>query len=118
MVRLLLLLFCSFIPLSVFAAATSEIDKFLASRHLVTQVFFIKQTAELSDLSRQQLNGAASQLVDYAEQQMLIRVEGFASPDGEDQYNMQLSLQRALAVADYLLHTHNLRIPVFFDRIW
>ncbi len=113
MARLLIFLLCSFFPCTVVAASADDIQLFLTSRHVVAQVFFSNQTTELSDSFKQQLNRVASELAGYEKQQLLIRVEGFASSDGEAQYNLNLSLQRALSVANYLQHKHNLGVSVF-----
>ncbi len=109
---IIFLLTCLF-PLSVGAVSTDEIDQFLSSRQVISQVFFSKQTTELSIEAKKQIDTVVSDLQSYKKQQMLIRVEGFASTEGEDQYNFKLSLLRALAVGDYLIHKHNLSVSVF-----
>lgn len=111
--RVLVFLLCSLLILSDTAGATAEIDQFLASRQLVAQIFFAHQSTQLSVTAMQQLDRIASELHKYNMQKMLIRAEGFASPDGDNDHNLNLSLQRALAVTDYLLRHQNLQLPVF-----
>jgi len=113
MARLLLVLLCSLLPFSILAASPDGIHQFLNSRQVVTQVFFAKQTVDLSASVKQQLNRVANDLATYEKQQMLIRVEGFASSEGNDHYNLNLSLRRAMAVAEYLQQRHKLGVSVF-----
>lgn len=113
MVRVVFFLLCGLFPLVVSAASTGEIDEFLNSRQVVTQIFFAKRTAELSSQAKAQIDNIASELQGYQERKMLLRVEGYASPEGGDVQNFQLSLQRSLAVGNYLLSRHKLSVAVF-----
>ena len=113
MVRVAYFLLCCLFPLVVCAASTGEIDEFLKSRQVVTQIFFDKRTAELSAEAKVQIDNIASELQGYQERKMLLRVEGYASPEGGDAQNLQLSLQRAMAVGNYLLSRHQLSVAVF-----
>lgn len=113
MMPVIIFLFTCLFPLSVVAASTDEIDQFLSSRQVISQVFFSKQTTELSVEAKRQIDTIVSDLQSYQKQEMLVRVEGFSSTEGDDQYNFKLSLQRALAVEGYLLNKHNLNVSVF-----
>ena len=111
--RLFILLVCLLAPHSVAAVESADVDQFLASRQVVAQIFFARAETGLSSESRLQIDAKASELLQYKEQQMIIRVEGFSSPDGEDLHNLKLSMQRAMAVEGYLLSRHKLQTYVF-----
>ena len=113
MSRLLILLLCLLAPHTLFAVELAEVDQFLASRQVVAQIYFDKTVAELSPESRLQIDSRVTELLQYKDQQMIIRVEGFSSPDGEDLHNLNLSMQRAMAVEGYLLNRHKLHTYVF-----
>ena len=110
---LLLFFYICLLILPATAAATDEIDEFLGSRQVISQIFFDKRAFELSVESRDQLDSAADKLRDLQSHGKLVRVEGFSSPDGDDKFNLKLSMQRALAVEKYLLQNHNLNSYVF-----
>ncbi len=107
------LLLIVLLPLSSAAAADADIETFLSSRRLVAQVFFAQRSAELSAASQHRLDVVVEKLRDYAKRQMLIRVEGYSSPKGNEHYNVNLSLQRALSVKDYLQVRHQLDAELF-----
>lgn len=59
-----------------------------------TPVWFAFDSAELTDEAKKDL--------DLVPTEKEVSVVGYASPEGEEQYNKDLSLRRAQAVADYL----------------
>lgn len=79
-----------------------EIGLFLGSRSVVGQVYFSKGSSQLSAKSQQSLRALAEAMQDKVQNGRLLRVEGFASPDGHRSSNFDLSMQRAVAVRNYL----------------
>ncbi len=105
-----LMIFC---PLLLKAEQSLEINRFLASREVVGEVFFAYKTTELSTAAKQNIDKFVGVLLNYQQQGRLLRIEGFASPEGSKQSNSKLSLERALAVKDYLAEQHKLQVDVF-----
>lgn len=113
MLRPLVCLCVLLMPMVCGAVSSIEIDQFLASRQVIAQIFFTNKNIELSSEAKRQLTAIVKDLQRYKEQEMLVRVEGFASHEGEAQYNLKLSLQRAMEVESYFLNKHNLSVSVF-----
>ena len=65
------------------------------------QVLFRTGESELADVTQERLGRLAELLARM--DGMLIRVEGFADPRGDAEYNEQLSAERAVAVRDTLI---------------
>ena len=100
-------------PWAAQTAPPQAIERFLESRQVVGQVFFAYQASALTAVARQHLDELAAKLDNHRQQGRLVRIEGFASTDGLPRHNSRLSVQRALAVKDYLLDRHRLQIDVF-----
>jgi outer membrane protein OmpA-like peptidoglycan-associated protein len=99
----------------VFISAWShadEIDKFLASRLVVGQIYFAKQSSSLTPENQDILAALVADLKRANQQGRLIRVEGFASRDGHEDLNLEISMKRAIAVKR-LLERHGLAVELF-----
>lgn len=99
------------VPLACLAGQTTEIDKFLASRTIAGQIYFADRISELSTANKIILDRLTATLKQQKSSR-LIRVEGFASKIGQDEMNFDLSMQRALAVKNYL-QQHDLAVELF-----
>ena len=99
-------------PLCGFADSSSDIDRFLASRSVVGQVYFAVKTSQLSAASKSQLKELVPLLKAQQRSGRLLRVEGFASKDGQVKSNIDLSMERALEVKNFL-RQHDLSVELF-----
>jgi len=101
MVRAIVLFVAALLP--AFWASAGEIDSFLQSREVAAQIYFKKSAWQLTQENQKSLQRIAKELLRAQGAGQLIRVEGFASPEGTTMQNFNLSLQRASAVKDFLL---------------
>lgn len=106
----LLLILC--LPLTCLAGSGSKVEQFLASRSVVGQVYFAKQDSHLDDVDKVKLATLAVALKKLPWRDKLLRVEGFASPEGGITLNVDLSMQRALAVKNFL-QQYDLPVELF-----
>ncbi len=112
--RLCLLLFILLLPISSLANDTEDqLNSFLENRVLLDQVYFGLSTAQLTLNTREKLDLLVPVLKEKAADDVLFRVEGFSSIEGDTRDNISLSMSRALAVKNYLREIHGLRIDVF-----
>lgn len=71
-----------------------------------TTIHFAFNSSELSDEAKAALDGFAGETED--KQGLVIEIRGFASSDGNEKYNQELSHRRAQAVANYLTVKHEI----------
>ena len=76
------------------APVTTNAVGFAKKNDAVTYVFFAKNSYYLTD--------EAKTILDNVDTAFEVDVEGFASPEGNSEYNLKLSKKRAQVVADYL----------------
>lgn len=113
MLRLLLTLFVLLLPFNAMADKTeTQLKAFLQSREVIDQVYFSAASAQLSVKARADLDRLASKLHSVAPQHLL-RVEGYASPEGSDAKNVELSMRRAITVRNYLRDRHGMNLDIF-----
>ncbi len=84
----------------------AALDEYKESHMLV--IAFAFNSSSLSGDARTQLDGLAGQTKDV--NGYLIEVKGFASSDGDDNYNSLLSQRRAETVVRYLIETHQISL--------
>jgi len=89
---------CFNIPLA-FGNSGTSFDKFIKSREIVTTVYFQSNNEELSSSERKRLSGTIGKLRELQKNGRMIRVEGFSSPEGDQEKNFSLSFFRARSVA-------------------
>ena len=71
-----------------------------AQEQFSTSIFFETANAELTDLSKKELDNLTTQLANYGD--FSIEVKAHTDARGNDAYNLNLSNQRANSVIDYL----------------
>jgi outer membrane protein OmpA-like peptidoglycan-associated protein len=100
----LLCLFLLSIGLSpdVALCESASFDDFMATREVVTTVYFAYGSSDLSSKARSGLDKNMKKLNDLSDVGKVVRVEGFSSLEGLNMNNMRLSLHRAESVAEYL----------------
>lgn len=108
LVLVLLLLACSRV-----VGSADEIEQFLQTRTLLSQVFFANHSTVLSADAKAALDAISDSLKQRLRDGEVVRVEGFASPPGDTEDNLKLSFRRALAVKDYLREKHQVTLEVF-----
>lgn len=91
----------------------AELAKFLASRKLLTTVHFAVGSAALDERAKRKIDQVVARLKEVDLDQTLIRIEGFASPEGSFAGNISLSMRRAKSVQDYLRNRHQLQADLF-----
>ncbi len=110
----ILLIFLLLLPVLAFADKTEDqLKSFLQSRKVVDQVYFTTASSQLSAASRQKLNQMVPTLEKIDRKEYLLRVEGFASPEGSVAKNVNLSMERAMAVRNYFRDVHGLSLDLF-----
>lgn len=103
-----------FLPLICSADETEDqLKSFLQSRTVIDQVYFSTASNELSIKAKSRLDKIVVTLNEYDSKGYLLRVEGFASPEGSSTKNVNLSMHRAMAVRNYLRDKHNLNLDLF-----
>ncbi len=114
MLRLGLILFLLLFPFAVSADETEEqLKSFLQSRVVVDQVYFTTASNNLSLEAQQKLDSLVTKLGELSTKGYLLRVEGFASPEGSATRNVNLSMHRAMSVRNYLRDKHSLNLDLF-----
>jgi len=113
--RLSLVLACLLLLpiISVADEAEEQLKSFLKSRTVIDQVYFNVASNSLSKSARSQLDNIVARLRTIGEQDKVLRIEGFASPEGDAAKNVNLSMYRAMAVRNYLRDKHDLHPDLF-----
>lgn len=88
-----------------FSAADVNFDTFIKSREVVATLYFDSNTDVLSKEEQARLARAVEQIRAVQKKGRLIRVEGFSSPEGNQEENFKLSFFRARSVADMIEST-------------
>jgi len=97
------------------AAGSRNVDNFLEHRNVLLSVEFSPASLKLSDESKRALDRIVSDIKALLKDHMIVRIEGYASPQGKEDNNLVLSMQRAMAVQDYLRERYGLEIDLFFN---
>lgn len=98
---LILIAFNFFVSPAIGSEAT-DFDSFMKSREVVATLYFQASAEELSKAETEKLSGVIKQLRKTQENGRMIRVEGFSSPEGDQEKNFILSFFRARIVADFI----------------
>jgi hypothetical protein len=77
-------------------------DKFIKSREVVATLYFKSNTEDLTGSERTRLSDTINKLRELQRNGRMIRVEGFSSPEGDQEKNFRLSFFRARTVADLI----------------
>lgn len=92
---------------------SSQAKDFLASRDVVGVVYFDIGSAALKESAKSVIDNLVPQLRQIDLYTTLVRLEGFASPDGEMEANVEISMMRAKAVADYLQERYQMGLDYY-----
>lgn len=86
------------------AAESPELTfkKFMESRQVLATVYFDAGSSLLDDEGRAILKDIAPRLKNISNDEKVLRIEGFASPEGKDMVNVLLSMERAASVELFL----------------
>lgn len=95
---LIAVVFCFNIPLA-FGKSGTSFDEFIKSREIVTTIYFQSNNEDLSSSERKRLSATIGKLRELQNNGRMIRVEGFSSPEGDQEKNFSLSFFRARSVA-------------------
>ncbi|ALC16672.1 hypothetical protein DSOUD_1901 [Desulfuromonas soudanensis] len=94
-------------------SVSGQAENFLASRDVVGVVYFDIGSAALKESARSAIDKLVPQLRQVDLYKFLVRLEGFASPDGEMETNVEISMMRAKAVADYLQERYQMGLDYY-----
>ncbi len=100
-----LLLLCSG---QVWAAGDLDFAHFIGTRRVLATVHFAAGSSRLDAAGRQVLDRVVDRLRSLSPDETVVRIEGFASPEGSDQTNVGLSMERASQVELYFRRRHQL----------
>ncbi len=90
--------------------SVSNADILLNKRDVICTIEFGANSSALSAEARQILAGSADRLKNLDLQKKMIRIEGFASPEGDRERNYKLSIERARAVERFLRTHHGVSL--------
>ena len=108
---LLLFMFCATVTgANVRLDAVKDADSLLGQREVLCSVDFAPNSISLSPAARNALGQVVSNLKRFDFDAKIIRIEGFASPDGDKEKNFRLSIKRALAVERFLRIDHGVSL--------
>lgn len=91
------------------------VENFLRHRNVLLSVDFAFGSHKLSEKSCQSLDRIVVDLKALLADSKVVRIEGYATPQGEEDYNLILSMQRAMAVQEYLQRRHGFEIDLYFN---
>lgn len=80
-----------------------DVAKFLATRQLISTLYFDPGSTYLSESAKVELGRVAGNLKNFDYSSHVIRVEGFTSPEGGEEANVNLSMSRAMEVEKFLV---------------
>lgn len=83
-----------------------EVKRFLTSRQVIGSVMFTEGSTTLSREAKREIDKLVPQLQKIDPAESLVRIEGFASPEGGKSLNIPISMARAKAVIDYIQEKH------------
>ena len=95
---IIVVVLCFNVPLA-FGKSGTSFDEFIKSREIVTTLYFQSNNEDLSSSERKRLSGTIGKLRELQKNGRMIRVEGFSSPEGDQEKNFSLSFFRARSVA-------------------
>ncbi len=100
-------------PVSAKDPVPAEVARFLASRKLVSIVYFQQGSSALTNLAKQSIDSAVPRLSLLDLKKVVVRLEGFAPLEGSEEFTVPLSMSRALAVINYMKEKYNLNTGSF-----
>ena len=99
---IILLMFVLPLPVAAYDEMPSDVAEFLATRKTLATISFAAGSDTLTAGGRETLDSIVKQLRQTEKQNVIVRIEGFCSPDGEERANLLLAMDRARAVEAYL----------------
>lgn len=101
---LLVLLILLSMPMMVLAkdSMPEEVADFLATRQVISVVYFDLNSSRLGKVARTELQQIAKSLGELDPSMYIVRIEGFTSPEGNEKSNIALSMERAMEVEKYM----------------
>jgi len=93
----------------------AEVEEFLRHRNVLLSVEFAFGSHKLTEGSRASIDRVAEDLKMLLRDSKVVRIEGYATPQGKEDYNLVLSMQRAMAIQEYLMNRYGLELDLFFN---
>lgn len=103
------------VPLSASGedALPSKVERFLHSRQIVGTIHFADGSSVLSSEAKTEIDRIIPRLRKVDPDESLLRIEGFASPGGGPGKNVPISMDRAMAVVDYIQSKSSVQADLF-----
>ncbi len=114
----LTVMLCFSLAVSTAWSASSQPDEvmdFLRHRNVLLSVDFDFGSHKLTETSRHSIDRVAGDLKELLGEQKIVRIEGYATPQGKEDYNLVLSMQRAMEVQRYLMNRYGLELDLYFN---
>jgi len=92
---------------------TQAPDSYLTNREILCTIDFAANSTHLSPDARILLSRHVPQLKQVDLNTKIIRIEGFASPEGDKEMNYRLSIERARAVESFLRLDHGVSLDQY-----
>ena len=92
-----------------------EVVDFLEHRNVLLSLNFDADSNELTEDSKESLDRVSADLKSLLNANKIVRIEGYAAPSGPEDYNLLLSMRRAMVVQEYLLARYGLDLDLFFN---
>ncbi|MCF6179019.1 MAG: OmpA family protein [Geopsychrobacter sp.] len=110
----LLLLLLLLLPVHSIADDTeTQLKDFLKSRTVMESIYFKPSSTQLTSVAMKQLASFVTKINGTDDKKTLFRIEGFSSQDGYAIDNVNLSMNRAIAVRTYLKEHYGVSIEIF-----
>ena len=91
----------------------AQVARFLDSRKLVSIVYFKQDSSILSSQAMKSIDSAVARLSRLDMKKILVRIEGFAPLEGDEEVSVPLSMNRALSVMNYVREQYHLKSGLF-----
>lgn len=98
----LIMVILAFSAAPAFSDTDINFDTFIKSREVVATLYFASNSEVLSDAEQGRLAEVIQKIRSMQKNDRLIRVEGFSSPEGNQEANFKLSFYRARSVANLI----------------
>ncbi len=94
-----------------------EVESFFSTRQVLLTLPFKPGHSRLTPEAKKEIDLVIPCLVAVDENNFIYRVEGFSSKDGEDAGNIEVSMERAKSVVDYITQQHGLLNNLFLTGV-
>ncbi|PLY04569.1 MAG: hypothetical protein C0624_05540 [Desulfuromonas sp.] len=95
--------------------ALNEFAEFMSHRNVLVSLDFTHGSHKLTEGSQKSLDRVVGDLKALLDDDKVIRIEGYATQEGKDEYSLVLSMQRAMEVQSYLMDRYGFELDLYFN---